>query len=191
MVAVVENGAIQEGGVLAGGGGAALASDNTNVLLSSTRMEALGLAAGMSYARNWVGKVDWYIDNTCVINNFRRMHRWIANDWSKAGDRDVNGYIDVMRQQVKGEWTVHHQLGHVEKRKKYRWKDPWTMAEWGNWVADGIAGHARKMAEMEEKEWVASVDKWNAEVDRRERMGNIAKAVARPVRARAVSLLPA
>jgi hypothetical protein len=34
-----------------GGGGAALASDNTNVLLSSTRMEALGLAAGMSYAR--------------------------------------------------------------------------------------------------------------------------------------------
>jgi hypothetical protein len=36
-------------------GGAALASDNTDVLLSSTRMEALGLAAGMSYARNWVG----------------------------------------------------------------------------------------------------------------------------------------
>jgi hypothetical protein len=35
--------------VLAGGGGADLASDNTNVLLSSTRMEALGLAAGMSY----------------------------------------------------------------------------------------------------------------------------------------------
>jgi hypothetical protein len=33
------------------------------VLLSSTRMEALGLAAGMSYARNWVGEVDWYIDN--------------------------------------------------------------------------------------------------------------------------------
>jgi hypothetical protein len=58
IVAVVENGAIPEGGVLAGRGGAALASDNTNVLLSSMRMEALGLAAGMSYARNWVGKVD-------------------------------------------------------------------------------------------------------------------------------------
>jgi hypothetical protein len=37
-----------------------------------------------------------------------------------------------MRQQVKIEWTVHHQLGLVEKRKKHRWKDPWTMAEWGN-----------------------------------------------------------
>jgi hypothetical protein len=31
----------------------------------------------------------------------------------------------------------------------------------------------------------------NAEVDRRERMGGIAKAVAKPVRARAVPLLPA
>jgi hypothetical protein len=41
--------------------------------------------------------------------------------------------IDVMRQQVKGEWTVHHQLGHVEKRKKHWWKDPWTLAEWGNY----------------------------------------------------------
>jgi ribonuclease HI len=75
MVAVVENGTNLKGGVLAGVGDAALASDNTNVLLSSTRMEALGLAAGMSYARNWVGKVDWYIDSTGVINNFRRMHR--------------------------------------------------------------------------------------------------------------------
>jgi hypothetical protein len=34
------------------------------------------------------------------------------------------------------------------------------MAEWGNWVADGIAGRARKMAEKEEKEWVAVVGIW-------------------------------
>jgi hypothetical protein len=47
---------------------------------------------------------------------------------------------------------------YVEKRKKYRWKDPWTMAEWSNWVADGIAaGRARKMAEKEEKEWLGGV----------------------------------
>jgi hypothetical protein len=37
------------------------------------------------------------------------------------------------------------------------------------------------MAEKEENEWVAVVDKWNVEV---------AKAVAKPVRARAVPLLP-
>ena len=48
------------------------------------------------------------------------------------------------------------------------------------------------MAEKEEKEWVAQVDKWNAEVDRRERLGDVAKEVAKPVRARAVPLvLPA
>jgi hypothetical protein len=40
------------------------------------------------------------------------------------------------------------------------------MAEWSNWVADGIAGRAKKMAEKEEKEWVALVDTGNAEVDR-------------------------
>jgi hypothetical protein len=39
------DGNILQGDVLAGGGGAALAADTTNVLLSSTRMEALGLAA--------------------------------------------------------------------------------------------------------------------------------------------------
>jgi hypothetical protein len=39
------------------GGGAAIAAHTTNVLLNITRMEALGLAAGMSYAREWVGKV--------------------------------------------------------------------------------------------------------------------------------------
>ena len=79
----------------------------------------------------------------------------------------------------------------MQKRKKYKWKDPWMMTEWCNWVADGIAGSARKMAEKEEKEWVAQVDKWNAEVDRRERLGGITKEVAKPVRARAVLLMPA
>jgi hypothetical protein len=75
VFAVVETGVIQEGGMRACGGGAALciALDNTNVLLSSNRMEALGLAAGMSYARSWVGKVDWYINNAGVINNFRKI----------------------------------------------------------------------------------------------------------------------
>jgi hypothetical protein len=47
--------------VLARGGGAAIASQATNVLLNTARMEALGPAAGMSYARNWARKVKWYI----------------------------------------------------------------------------------------------------------------------------------
>jgi hypothetical protein len=39
------------------------------------------------------------------------------------------------------------------------------VTEWGNWVADGIAGSTRNMVEKEEKEWVVQVDKWNVEVD--------------------------
>jgi ribonuclease HI len=106
VIALVKDGTIQKGDVLAGGGGAALASGNTNLLLSSTRMEALGLAAGMSYAREWIGKVGWYIDNTGVINNFRKMHRWVANHWSNSGDRDVNGYLNVLRKEVKEKWKA-------------------------------------------------------------------------------------
>jgi hypothetical protein len=37
--------------------------------------------------------------------------------------------------------------------------------EWGNWVADGIAGCAREKAEEEEREWVAKVVAWDATVD--------------------------
>jgi hypothetical protein len=59
--------------ILAGGGGAALASSKTNVLLNTTRREALGLAAGMSYARNWKGSVKWYVDNMGAISNFWAM----------------------------------------------------------------------------------------------------------------------
>jgi hypothetical protein len=76
--------------ILAGGGGAAIASHATNVLLNTTRMEvSLGLAVGMSYARNWAEKVKWYIDNKGIIENFWRMPNCVANDWSKMGDRDV------------------------------------------------------------------------------------------------------
>jgi hypothetical protein len=57
--------------ILAGGGSAAaLASSATNVLLNATRMEALGLAAGMSYARNWKGSAKWYVDDKGAISNF-------------------------------------------------------------------------------------------------------------------------
>jgi hypothetical protein len=73
----------------AGGGGAALASSATNVLLNTTRMEALGLAAGMSYARNWKGSVKWYVDNMGAISNFWAMPGSVANDWSDGRPRRV------------------------------------------------------------------------------------------------------
>jgi hypothetical protein len=56
--------------------------------------QVLGLAAGMSYARNWALRRNGIdIDNKGVIENFWRMPNCVANDWSKMGDRDVFGYI--------------------------------------------------------------------------------------------------
>jgi hypothetical protein len=74
---------------------------------------------------------------------------------------------------------LHHQLGHVKKRKKSRILDKWTMTEWGNWIADGIAGNTRKQAEREELEWNVQVDAWNAMADRRGRRSGGAGARCR------------
>ena len=92
----------------------------------------------MSYARNWAGKVKWYIDNKGVIENFWRMPNCVANDWSKMGDRDVFGYINRMQDVVAGVWNAKHQRGHVEGREKDQSK--WTNEEKGNVEADMYAG---------------------------------------------------
>ena len=146
--------------ILAGGGGAAIASHATNVLLNTTRMEALGLAAGMSYARNWTGRVKWYIDNKGVIENFWRMPSCVANDWCKMGDRDIFGYINHMEGVVLGRWNVKHQEGHVERRKLN--SSEWTNEEWGNVEADRVCGRTRKMALSDELKWSEQVDEWRA-----------------------------
>ena len=77
--------------ILAGGGGGADANDKENVLLSSTRMEALGLAAGMSYARAWTGRVEWRVDNLGVVKGFRKLRHMTPADWGRVSDRDVAG----------------------------------------------------------------------------------------------------
>jgi hypothetical protein len=61
--------------ILAGGGGAAIAAHTTNVLYS-IRLEWRRLdwrQVYTSYAREWVGKVTWHIDNKGVIENLWRM----------------------------------------------------------------------------------------------------------------------
>jgi hypothetical protein len=126
-------------------------------------MEALGLAAGMSYARNWKGSVKWYVDNMGAISNFWAMPGSVANDWSKMGDRDVFGYINIMQSKVLGEWDVIHQEGHVEKRKKD--KSTWTIEEVGNVEADIVAGNARLGAKQDEEVWEGKVSSWNKKVE--------------------------
>jgi hypothetical protein len=57
------------------------------------------------------------------------------------------------------------------------------MTEWGNWVADGIAGCSRKRAEEEEREWAAKVGAWDATVDQHEQAGGVTRPVDAPARA--------
>jgi len=175
--------------ILAGGGGAALASSTTNVLLNTTRMEALGLAAGMSYARNWKGSVKWYVDNKGVISNFWAMPGSVANDWSKMGDRDVFGYINIMQSEVLGDWDVIHQEGHVEKRKKD--ESTWTIEEIGNVEADGIAGDARLGAKRDEEVWDEEVSRWNSTVEELDSMHAIPPKVDIAKRVYTVPLIEA
>jgi hypothetical protein len=88
------------------GGGAAAAEDKENTLLNTTRMEALGLAAGMSFARDWKGPVEWHLDNEGAQRNYRKMRHWTAYDWCKGGNRDVFGYMEQLRGRLLGNWKV-------------------------------------------------------------------------------------
>jgi len=160
--------AIKEAGTGAGrvimsGGGAAAAEDKENTLLNTTRMEALGLAAGMSFARDWKGPVEWHLDNEGARRNYRKMRHWTAYDWCKGGDRDVFGYMEQLRGRLLGNWKVLHVDGHVEKRKKDR--KTWTFEEIGNDKSDLIAGRCMRAAAQDGRDDAAALVKWNAQVD--------------------------
>jgi hypothetical protein len=71
----------------------------------------------------------------------------------------------------KGEWAVHHQLGHVEKRKKYKWKDPLAMTEWGT---TGSARERWRKRNKRRSGWCRLLIKWNVEMERGERIGSVA-----------------
>jgi hypothetical protein len=46
------------------------------------------------------------------------MRHWTAHGWRKGGDRDVFGYMKLLRARLSSKWEVLHVDGHVEKRKK-------------------------------------------------------------------------
>jgi hypothetical protein len=109
----------------------------------------------MSYARNWAGKVNWCIDNKCVIEKIGACQTvYIANDWSKMGDSDVFEYINRMQDVVAGVWNVKHWRGHVEGRETDQRE--WTKhnEERSNVEADHICGRARKMALSDQIMWL-------------------------------------
>ena len=147
--------------ILAGGGGGADANDKENVLLSSTRMEALGLAAGMSYARAWTGRVEWRVDNLGVVKGFRKLRHMTPADWGRVSDRDVTGYLQLMRETAAGDWAVRHVRGHAEKRAA---RAEWSLDELGNDQADGVAGRVRDALVSAMSDYEDQVREWRRQV---------------------------
>ena len=150
--------------VLAGGGGGADANEKTNVLLSSTRMENLGLAAGMSYARDWMGRVEWRADNLGTVKGFGKVKRMTPNDWCRVSDRDVAGYLQLMREKVAGNWRVRHVRAHAEKRAS---RAEWSLDELGNDAADGVAGRVRDGLVRDLRRYEVQTAEWQRQVDAR------------------------
>jgi hypothetical protein len=92
------------GKVVMGGGGAEEAAANGNVMLNTTRLEALrsGVSGQNVFARDWKRPVKWDLDNNGARRNYRKMRHWMAYEWCKAGDRDVFGYMELLRARLSG-----------------------------------------------------------------------------------------
>ena len=77
--------------IVGSGGGRISENDNTSAKITSARAEALGLLAGMHFAKNWKGNVEWKIDNTSVISTQAKLP-WIpAREWMQQSNRDIYG----------------------------------------------------------------------------------------------------
>ena len=107
---------------------------------SSTRAEAFGFLASLWWVigkRKWVGDVEWHIDNQGVVSDSETVRE---SDWSHTIERedcDVWGIIKkilIDNERNDRVLKVCKVEGHVEDRKKSRWK--WTEEERGNWLAD-------------------------------------------------------
>ena len=87
--------------------------------------------------RKWVGDVEWHIDNQGVVSDSETVRE---SDWSHTIERedcDVWGIIKkilIDNERNDRVLKVCKVEGHVEDRKKSRWK--WTEEERGNWLAD-------------------------------------------------------
>jgi hypothetical protein len=75
--------------IVACGGGRISENDNLNAKITSARVEALGLLAGMHFAKRWKGRVEWKIDRTSVIINQSKLSLFPAREWMQQSNRDV------------------------------------------------------------------------------------------------------
>ncbi len=81
-----------------------------------------------------------------------------------ADDRDVAGYLQLMRETVAGNWRVRHVRSHAEKRAS---RAEWSLDELGNDAADGVAGRVRDELVRDLRRYEVQTAKWQRQVDAR------------------------
>ena len=118
----------------------------------------------MSYARDWTGRVEWRADNLGTVKGFGKLMRMTPNDWCRVSDRDVAGYLQLMRETVAGNWRVRHVRSHAEKRAS---RAEWSLDELGNDAADGVAGRVRDELVRDLRRYEVQTAKWQRQVDAR------------------------
>jgi hypothetical protein len=107
--------------IAAGGGGRISENDNLNAKITSARVEALGLLAGMHSAQKWKGRVEWEIDNISVISTQAKLYWLPAREWMQQFNRDVYGNLAWIQPQL-----LSRNMGHlspkVTRRRRPRTK---------------------------------------------------------------------
>ena len=118
----------------------------------------------MSYARDWAGRVEWRADSLGTVKGFGKVVRMTPNDWCRVSDRDVAGYLQLMREKVAGNWRVRHVRAHAEKRAS---RAEWSLDELGNDAADGVAGRVRDGLVRDLRRYEVQTAEWQRQVDAR------------------------
>ena len=108
--------------------------------------------------------MEWRADNLGTVKGFGKVKRMTPNDWCRVSDRDVAGYLQLMREKVAGNWRVRHVRAHAEKRAS---RAEWSLDELGNDAADGVAGRVRDGLVRDLRRYEVQTAEWQRQVDAR------------------------
>ena len=128
------------------------------------------------------------LDNKGVVGSWKRLRRPAPSEWAKVADRDVHGYIALLRQELAGVWRVRHVKGHAERRKR---RELWTLHEVGNDAVDKMAGRVSAAVVAEVRQWDKQVAEWERASRALEESGAWMREAPKPTRRRAAPAVKA
>ena len=143
--------------VLAVGSGRCDTADNPAIgALDSTRMESIGIVAGL---RAWARHeecadtpIRWICDNSGAVSTYGSHRGLDMRRWQKLENRDIWGYLKTWHHKpLRRRTTVAWHRGHPERRMK---SDRYSPDDWLNVWADEIAGHSYSRPSNTCKPWL-------------------------------------